>query len=333
MRWIISILLYINFFTAGYTQIIKGIILDKNTDSPINFASVYINGTFVGTHSDRNGHFELDISKNISMPIIISSLGYYSFTLTDYSPDKLYKVYLEPKIFELREVVITAKGYTRGRKVNLKLFKNEFLGKTLNARMCEITNEEDIILTYDSDNDTLKAFSSKPILIENKALGYSISYYLDKFEYCKKDNFFVLSGNSIFREDSTIQEIQKQRFERRRKSAYLGSRMHFFRALWENNLDSAGFTIKDSENVKLNYNNIVIETDSLVNKDRTKYLKYPGNLFITYFTKSGGSIIAFINESIYFDKNGYFYGLGILWDGEMIRQRVADMLPYEYSIK
>jgi len=333
MRCIISILLYLNFCAAGYSQIIRGVILDHYTDIPVNFASVYINGTFVGTHSDKNGHFELDISNINLMPITISSLGYYSFTLNDYSPDKLYKVYLEPKIFELKEVVISAKAYAKGRKAKLKQFRDEFLGTTFNALMCKISNEDEITLTYSSDNDTLKAYSSNPVLIENKALGYKISYYLDKFECCKRDNYFVLSGNLIFTEDFTTRESQKERYERRRETAYLGSRMHFFRELWENRLDSAGYIVKDSANEQLNYDDIVSETDNIVKGDRAKYLMNHGHLFVYYFSKSGGSIIVFNNDSIYFDKNGYFDGLGILWDGEMIKQRIADWLPFEYSVR
>ncbi len=82
--------------------------------------------------------------------------------------------------------------------------------------------------------DTLKAFALKPILIINKALGYNITYYLDKFEYYKPGNSFFFMGNIIFNEDST----KKMLYERRRKNAFLGSRMHFFRALWTDDLNS-----------------------------------------------------------------------------------------------
>ena len=115
------------------------------------------------------------------MPLTISSLGYYSTTFNDFSTDKIHRIYLVPKIFELNVVIISARAYARERRANLKIFKNEFLGKTVNSLSCEIVNEDDIILTYDSDNDTLKAFCSNPILVENKALGYSVTYFMDKF--------------------------------------------------------------------------------------------------------------------------------------------------------
>jgi hypothetical protein len=58
MRKFILLFLFINFYIVAYNQVIKGTILDKKTKSPIYFASVYFNGTFVGTHSDQNGYFD-----------------------------------------------------------------------------------------------------------------------------------------------------------------------------------------------------------------------------------------------------------------------------------
>ena len=333
MRKLSLLLLLLSFFTISYAQIIKGTILDKNTGSPIYFATIYISGTFVGTNSDLTGNFKLDISKNSSMPIIISSLGYYSASLSNYSPNKLYLIYLEPKIFELKEVVITAKANAFERKINLNIFKKEFLGATLNAMSCQITNEDDIILTYNPVTDTLKAFSSNPILINNKALGYNIIYYLDKFEFCWSKSYLLITGNYIFKEDSTNINSQLTRYERKRKSAYLGSRMHFFRALWENNLDSAGFTVKDSANVRLSYDKYVIQIDSIIGSDHLKCLKYHGILFVAYHSKLPQSRIVMLKDNIYFYKDGFFDPLGIGWQGEMAKQRIADLLPFEYSIK
>ena len=328
MRKIILLFLLFSFYTTAYSQIVKGRILDQKTGDSISFASVYFNGTLVGTLANQDGYFELDISKFSSMPLTISALGYYSVTLTDFSPDKALSIYLTPKVFELKEVVVSAKAYAKARRINIKLFKAQFLGQTLNALKCEITNMKDIILIYDSDNEILKAFSSKPILINNNALGYKITYYLDKFEYCKTNQSLKLIGNYIFDEYLTSNKRQKEKFEIRRRSAYLESRMHFFRTLWHNELDSSGFTVMTSAGVRLYTINLVIQTDNF-----TKYLKYRGDLFVTYFKKWDGSVITMIKEYVNFDKNGYFDPEGISWRGEMAKQRIADLLPYDYLFK
>jgi len=174
----------------------------------------------------------------------------------------------------------------------------------------------------------LKAYATKPINIENKAFGYSITYYLDKFEYCRKNETFSFTGNMMFKEDSVTGPAQKQLFERKRKNAYLGSRMHFMRSLWLDNLNAAGFTVKNSANETLKYNKIVYQKDS-----RTKYLRYAGDLGISYYsTKVPSSYIIFLKTMVYFDANGYFDPAGISWEGEMAKQRIADMLPYDYSV-
>lgn len=327
MRKIVIFLLLINFCPFVYSQIIRGTVYDKSNNSRINFASIYLNGTFVGTLSDLNGNFELDISKNASMPLTISYIGYYSVTLTGFSTDKPLLIYLTPKIYEMNEVVISSKSLARRRRANLNLFKNVFLGTTANAKNCEILNEGDITFNYDSDRDTLKAFASKPILINNKALGYKITYYLDRFEYHKKNRTMLITGSQIFNEDYAVEETHKQLYERRRKNAYLGSRMHFFRALWADDLISAGFTVKNSDGRYLSYKDIVEE------KNRLKYLKYSEKLSIIYNAKL--SNIVFIKEKVYFDKDGHFdqSGTSISWEGEMMDQRVGDMLPYTYNFR
>jgi len=328
MKKFILIFLFINIYLVASNQVIRGTIVDNTTKNVIHSASVYFNGTSVGTLSDENGNFQIDISKYSSMPITISAIGYYSVTLTNFLTGKPNLIYMSPKLFELNEVIVKAKSQPWKRRENLTIFRNEFLGTTGNAMNCKITNENDIRFKYSSDNDTLTAFSANPILIDNKALGYKITYYLDKFQYYKPGGSFIFKGNIIFKEDSATDVKKKMFFEDKRKYAYLGSRMHFFRALWMNDLGSNGFMVRNSANQITNYKKIVFQKDS-----NTKYLRCPGGLGISYYTKQSTSFIIFLKENVFFDPNGYFEPDGIIWEGEMARKRIADLLPYEYSIK
>jgi len=332
MKKILLIALLICISALAYNQVISGTILDKKDKSKICFATVYFNGTFVGTASDINGDFKLDVSKSASMPLTISCIGYYSRTLTDFSTDKPLIIYLEPKDIEVSEVVVAAKSLARKRKANLRLFKEEFLGMTAIARNCEIMNEKDISFNYGSDHDTLKAFASKPILIYNKDMGYKISFYLDKFEYYKNNASFSYSGNIIFNEDLTTDETNKQLYEDNRKLSYLGSRMHFFRALWANDLTSSGFDVRNSEDKNLSYDDLVIKEvggikGSLVSYNY--YLKYPLKLRIYYGRNL--SNIEFRKSKVYFEKSGYYDYSATIWSGEMLTKRIGDTLPYEYQ--
>jgi len=324
MKKLKLVFLFVILCATAFNQVIKGTIFDQKTDSVICFATVYFNGTFVGTSSDLNGKFRLNISKNVSMPLTISAVGYYSVTLTDFSTSEPLVIYLKPKTYDLSEAVISSKSLERKRRRNLILFKEEFLGITDNAQECEILNEKDITFNYDSDDDTVKAFALKPILVENKALGYKITYYLDKFEYYKRKEATFFSGNIIFQEDATTEETQKHLAEMR-KNAYLGSRMHFFRALWSNDLKSNGFTVNNSSYQSLLPKEIVIQPYN------NKYLSYIENLYVDY--GKSVSYIHFLKKNVYFDKTGYFDPSGINWKGRMAMQRIADWLPYEYSIE
>ncbi len=327
MKKLLVSFLLISFYITAYNQVIRGTILDRNTKSKIDFATIYISGTYLGTHSDKDGNFELDISKYASLPLTISALGYYSVSLTKFSASDPNIIYLTPKVFELGEVVIKDKSLKIKRKTNLKQFKIAVLGSTPNAWQCEIINENDITFNYNSDKDTLKAFASKPILIENRSLGYRITYFLDKFELYKRKQSIYFTGNIIFNEDLPNDKSQKQLCEVRRKKAYLGSRMHFIRALWSNTLDANGFAIKNSVNQELYYNNIVIQEDSLI-----KCIRYSYKLGICYNSTNPTSYIILNGKKACFDKNGYFDPSVLEWAGQMAKQRIADWLPYEYSV-
>jgi len=338
MKRICLIIILINYLTIAYPQLFKGIVKEKSSNNNLGFVSIYFDGTTIGTVSDINGNFELDISKNRNLPITISALGYYSVTLNEYSVDKTQIVYLLPKEYELNEVIISAKNKINN-KGNIKIFKKEFLGNTSNAHECEILNENDILFGHSIGKDTLKAFSSKPILVHNKVLGYHLTYYLDKFEYCKASKEITIRGNCIFKDDSvSLTDSIIKITEENRRQAYLGSRMHFFRSLWSGDItNSKRYSIQDSNNVKLDYHDLVIQKGSLVASKNgpvmqyDKYLKNIGKIYIWYPKKKQFSNIE-VSKEVFFDKRGYYDPFDIIWYGDMAKQRMADMLPFDYTL-
>ena len=322
MKRLIFVFLFAGYSLTAYNQVISGTVMDKQTKEKLIFAAVYFSSSFVGTHTDNNGNFVLNISGNASMPVTVSALGYYSETVTDYTVGKPLIIYLKPKVFELKEVVINAKA----REKILKMFKENFLGTSENAVRCEITNEKDIKLTF--ENDTLKAYASKPIQIINRGLGYKELYYLDKFWFYTKRSAFLISGNMVFNEDLSNDKTKREYYLLSREQAYQGSRMHFFRALWGNALADEGFTLKNIGKGEIQYSTIVVQPDSL-----KKYLRYNGMLGIYDNNRVTTSWISFVREYVYFDQRGYFDPFAVSWDGPMAKQRVGDMLPYEYSMR
>lgn len=330
---LLFVLLTISFWANAQT--VKGRVIDKVTNEPIPFASVYFSGSFMGTSTGENGYFELNVPMDISMPLLFSAIGYYSFSLTDFSTGEPYNILLTPKAYELQEVVVTSNINRRARNRKLDIFREQFLGSNRNARNCKILNEEDIAMVYTSDGNTLKAFSSSPLYIYNSSLGYNIEYFMDKFEYREADNHLLLVGNYIFSPDTTG-NYSSNRISSRRESAYHGSRKHFFRTLWSKNIEAQDYTIRDQAGNKLTYDDLVHEADIVNMGGKRKYLKHPGTIYIYY--KKGlaemlyGSISMVSEyELVHFDRWGYFDPMGIVWSGIMGEQRIGDLLPFEYG--
>lgn len=342
MRNITIIVLLFAFCSSAHCQTFKGTVYDRSTDSTLSFAVVYISGTSIGTYSDKHGKFELDISGHRSGPITISMVGYYSVTLTEHSRNDMYKIYLSTKINELNEVVV--KGKKGGWETYLKIFKRQFLGESVNASKCEILNEKDLRF-FNIYDTTLSAYSSAPLLIQNEALGYTITYYLDKFIYtCQKDEKHIYNetclflGNYLFKDNFlTLSESEKGAVERRRRSAYLGSRMHFFRLLYSGNLHRKGRSVTSlSESVNapavfliyanIDSNSFVIKKDSL-----SGYLKYKGGFTVKY--KGIDSKLNVKKDSVHFEKYGFYDPFGVDFSGDMSDRRIGDLLPFEYVLK
>ena len=323
MRYINTILiLLLSFIINVNAQTISGQILDYQTNKPVPFANIYFNNSYNGTTSDIDGNFKLNISQNLGEELVVSYVGYKSQLIKKYESGKFYQIYLMPHIFVLKEIVVIADDTPRKKKI--KMFLREFLGQTDNAKKCTIENLSDLHLVYHKSSKNLIAFSSKPLIIHNKALGYRIKYYLDEFE--KNNNRINYRGYSIFEEDITISDKEFIKIERRRRKAYFGSIKHFFRVLWNNELKKSKFRVYDDKNTTETTLKSNIQNES----DDVKYLIYPNALKIIYNEYKISYLEFEDNDRIFFTKSGYFDPKGHNWQGYMSTQRVGDLLPYEY---
>ncbi|MGZ2371401.1 carboxypeptidase-like regulatory domain-containing protein [Ancylomarina sp. YFZ004] len=333
MKKIIGVVFIMSMCFLSHSQSVKGVILDKKTNEKICFATVYFDNTFVGTTSNNEGQFSLKLPANSNMPLVVSSIGYYSVGIPKYTRKDPLVIYLSPKDYQIRELNVLGKSLVRKRKKYLRIFKKQFLGNTENGITCVITNEEDISFNYHSCSDTLKCFALKPIEIENKALGYKVQFFLDKFEYHWKTQSLLYLGNTIFKEDFATNGKNKLNYLGERKDTYLGSRMHFFRSLWNNKLTMNGFSVRDEQGTELRYDKFVHHGSlNLISskEGRKKYVGYLKDLYIYHYSKV--SHLKINEYRVYFDKRGYF-DIGLFWKGELADKRVGDKLPYEYVLE
>lgn len=306
-------------------QTISGRILNVQTKKAIPFSTIYYDQTFIGISADQSGIFTIKKIKNQTIPLIISAIGYYSVILKDYSDKEYLEIALSPKTYEINEVSIKARSLERQRKRYLRIFKKEFIGTTKNAAECSVINENDITFNYNSSSDTIKAYALKPIIFENRAMGYTITYFLDKFEYSKKSNYTFFSGNFIFNKDWAEKSDSTTLYQTNRENSYYGSRTHFIRTLYSGKLLGTGFRIMDSSSYNLKISKVV-----LINKNQQHFFNSAlGKIFIDYHGRI--STLYLSGDPIYFNETGYYDPKGISWSGDMSNQRMADWLPYEYS--
>lgn len=312
----LAVLVFLGFLAKA--QSIRGVVLDSISGKPIGGAVVYIDKTFKRDVTDTSGVFEL-VSPGTRFPIMVSSMGYHTKAIATYPDNNLLKVYLTPKPFELKMVTIGSDGMEMADKI--RIFKREFLGTSSNARKCEIENIDDIDFLYDKSSGMLTASAGKPVIIHNKELGYRLQYYLTSFTY--SPGLISLVGNELFEEDILGKAMDTVAVKGKRAGTYLGSRMHFIRSLWNNDLANNNFKVYDINNNSLSYSDIVGI------KDDQKFIRFIPILKILYRNKSG---FAQLSGEIYIDSNG-FYSAGITWREDLGKKRVGDLLPFEYPGK
>ncbi len=194
-------------------------------------------------------------------------------------------------------------------------------------------NEDDIRFITSPDKDTLKAFALKPIFIVNKGLGYKITYYLNKFVYIKSAYLNQLIGNSLFDEDTTQYRINRILMPEGTMHI-LGQKCTSSESLWHDDLKSGGYIIKN-ERRQLSYRELVRNQLSIDTNKRKKNIYYseaiPVILSVEWKPGKAKSGVELLSNNIFFDKTGYYNGPGIIWHGEMAKQGIADLLPYDYE--
>ncbi len=238
------------FFCASQT--FNGRIIDKMTQQPIETAAVYFDNTTIGTTTNENGEFEITYTDAIQSVLVVSFLGYERLKINKPTKDRLKLIELIPKAVDLDTVIIETDPWTRERKENY--FKRYFLGRNSMANDCRILNIEDIDLRFSPSRGILYSSSEKPILIENKKLGYHIKIDLDVFDFTfKKLNtenteFSVAPTwikkeiGTFYRELNPIKKVSKRRLKLRDET-YEVSALRFYRSIVNETLIENGYKL------------------------------------------------------------------------------------------
>ena len=219
---------------------IRGRVIDGETQVALKGASVYINNTTIGAITDDKGDFELGPFQPGRYEVVASYVGYdallYSAEIKTAGIRITFK--LEKKEEVLREVLVFSAEL---RKHYLDIFKKYVIGVSVAADHCQIKNIEEVQFASGETKDEIVAYTEKALVIENPELGYTIHFDLLEFYYNKITNGAYFFGYTRF-VDWGKDEKTKRKWIRKRKQAYEGSTVHFFRSLVNKQLAKEGFT-------------------------------------------------------------------------------------------
>ncbi|MCK0123521.1 carboxypeptidase-like regulatory domain-containing protein [Gelidibacter sp. F2691] len=109
MKHLLTLALFLLCFSAIAQKELKNKIFDFGTLMPIESASIYVQNTTIGTVSNADGKFVLQVPLQFeSDTLVISSIGYKSFKTTVSDFDNTHEIYLEEDVASLDEIVLVA---------------------------------------------------------------------------------------------------------------------------------------------------------------------------------------------------------------------------------
>lgn len=308
---------------------ITGHVFSAKDSATIAGASIYFDGTSIGTSSDLNGYFKLQLKKAINSDLIISSIGYKAISLKTLPSDKNVKfsIYLDENNETLETVFLEDDPWTRKKK--LEYFRREFIGLGPAAEGTTILNEENLVLRYSPSKNKMTAYSDEPLIIKNDYLGYKIKYslvdfYIDFKENSEMVNSIFYAGTSFFQD---LQKI-KNRQLKRRKESYFGSSLHFMRSIVHHALSENSFLLYADKKQ--------VTQDEVLELSKTeKYYQASPKIaeFRVRYDQSNWSMVV-LEDDFTIDEFGNFYPpTSITLSGAMGSKRVGDMVPLDYQFK
>ena len=78
---------------VGFSHVVSGKVVDIKSKNPIEFATVWVEGTGIGTVTDANGNFLINNLSDGNYEIIIRCLGYTEKKEKTLIPQHYYKIF------------------------------------------------------------------------------------------------------------------------------------------------------------------------------------------------------------------------------------------------
>lgn len=355
-----SVILLLAAIVTGFSQEktfrIEGRVIDAATLQPLNGASVFCQNTTYGITCNNDGIFAMRLP-NGGYDLVISYTGYETKSIrisnTQSNTDTLVLALTQQNQVLTEVAVVATNEVTDGWSKFGKFFADNFIGTTPNATECVIKNPEALHFFYTKNKKRhkLKVTCKEDLLIQNNALGYLIRYQLDSFNYDYNTNISQYTGYPFFIQTDTTAEVAAQRIKNRART-YLGSRLHFMRALYDSILVEEGFMVEKLEGsakdlvgkvVEDLYDSSIYQADSntvAINWEGRYRVSYknvkPDKKFLEEFKLPSNSrmqvTLLDASDGFVIEENGFFYEqYDVINTGYWGWKKLAEALPYDYT--
>ncbi len=224
---------------------ISGTVRDSVTRQPLPFASVFLVNTTLGATTNEQGHYVLPAVPAGRYEVAATYLGHrlrQQSAVMGGAPLTI-DLALPPAAQALGEVVVRPRPALAD---DYQRFLELFLGTSSFARQCQVRNPTDVQVDYDPATRTLTAGAARqPLLVDNLALGYRLTFYNLYFRAAFADQSATLTTLSqvVFKELTGTSKQQKQ-WAANRLRAYQGSFMHFLRSAYVGDVVQQGFRLQ-----------------------------------------------------------------------------------------
>ncbi len=351
--------LYFLFISLCFTAValaqftISGQVIDAETKQPLEGASVFAQNTTSGTITNKEGHFKLSLNKG-GYELMVTYTGYKNSQKDIVAgTNETITIELQKEDQSMSEVVITSSNEVAdGWQQYGGFFVQHFIGATTFADSCTILNPEALKFYFYKRSNKLKVLATEPLQITNHALGYNLRYTLDSFVHFYNTNINTYRGLCLYQPLEGTDE-QQQQWAQNRKTAYLGSRLHFLRAYYDSTLKEEGFTVDLLSATDLRkFNRLLNPYDSTYYwvDDTTADVElfFPTKASITYNKQKPekgylqqnklpldvGVQISYVDllDAILIKPNGFFTSQrNWINQGYWSWKNLADQLPYDYE--
>jgi len=218
---------------------ISGRVTDVESGEPLPGAHVFIASSMIGTVTDVNGRYDLVDVPLGAHRLYVSMLGFehdFRDIMLRTGKEYVFEFSLTESILEAGEITVEAEQDKNWKK-RLEKFTRMFIGETPNALETKIINPE--VLDFEDKRGSFTAIAAAPLIIENKALGYRIQYFLKDFE--STPSRVKYDGEGLYEEMDATSAEEHAEWEAKRRAAFMGSFRHFMLAVIAGRAEAQGF--------------------------------------------------------------------------------------------